>query len=462
MPESLTRREFMKELGKLGAAASLAPMVAAGEQMSDKVFTIKRPSFIKETDTPTVEINWDQMERYDERDTVRRGFSKYVDQERIDELGEIRTANLDKWVKEGKPGYTLKDFALQSAAGSGGAEMSFMPDTEGRNPEALGVPKWEGSAEEAAMLVTAALRHMGAATVGFVELDPNTTEKLIYSGDPDGKQVVFEDVDAPYEDDEKRVIHKQARWVISYTIQMSEETLARAPTVLGSQTTSLTYTRFRNIQARLQAFLWGLGYYGLGEASINALGIANGFAVMAGLGELSRLNRLVTPEYGPMVRTFKMVTDLPLAPTKPIDAGLMAFCADCTKCADYCPAKALSFSPEPSWEVRGGWNNYGHKTYYEDAPKCRSYWFQVGTNCGICFAVCPFASKNLASYSKVRNWMTASMPMFNKTLKKIDDLLYTPIPFTDAETPQKDPEEWWKLNLPDYGINTAQTMYETS
>jgi reductive dehalogenase len=243
---------------------------------------------------------------------------------------------------------------------------------------------------------------------------------------------------------------------------MSEETLATAPTVLGSQTTSLTYTRFKNIQARLQAFLWGLGYYGLGEAAINSLGIANGFAVMGGLGELSRLNRLITPEYGPMVRTFKMVTDLPLAPTKPIDAGLMAFCADCVKCADYCPSKALSFAPEPTWETRGGWNNYGHKTYYEDAPKCRSYWFEVGTNCGICFAVCPFASKNLASYSRVRNWMTASMPMFNKTLKSIDDLLYTPYPMSEASTPQKDPEEWWKMNLPDYGINTYQTVKETS
>jgi len=450
----------MKELGKMGAAASLAPMVLEGEQNSDRAYGIKRPSFVKETDKPTVEINWEAMQRYDETNTVRRGFSKYVAQETIDKLGEIRTKNLDTWLKQGKPGYTLKDFALQSAAGSGGASMGFMPDVEGQSPEALGVPKWTGTPEEASQLVTAALRHMGAATVGFVELDPATTEKLIYSNDPDSKQVVFENVDVPYEDDEKRVIHKQARWVISYTVQMSEETLSAAPTILGSLTTSLTYTRFRNIQARLQAFLWGLGYYGLGEASINALGIANGFAVMAGLGELSRLNRLLTPEYGPMVRTFKMVTDLPVAPTKPIDAGLMAFCADCKKCADLCPSKALSFDTEPTWEVKGGWNNYGHKTYYEDAPKCRSYWYEVGTNCGICFAVCPFASKNLTTYNRLRNYLTATAPMFNKTLKSIDDLLYTP--FTEFGKPQKDPEVWWTQNLPDYGINTWQTVEKTS
>lgn len=43
-------------------------------------------------------------------------------------------------------------------------------------------------------------------------------------------------------------------------------------------------------------------------------------AVMAGLGELSRLNRLITPEFGPMVRVFTLLTDLPVALDKPIDA----------------------------------------------------------------------------------------------------------------------------------------------
>ena len=48
MPENLTRREFIKELGKLGAAASLVPMVAAGESMSTKPFSLGRPGWIKE------------------------------------------------------------------------------------------------------------------------------------------------------------------------------------------------------------------------------------------------------------------------------------------------------------------------------------------------------------------------------------------------------------------------------
>ena len=35
-------------------------------------------------------------------------------------------------------------------------------------------------------------------------------------------------------------------------------------------------------------------------------------AIMAGLGELSRIGILITPEFGPRVRLCKVFTDLPL------------------------------------------------------------------------------------------------------------------------------------------------------
>jgi epoxyqueuosine reductase len=337
--------------------------------------------------------------------------------------------------------------------------LSFIGSQKARTPEDLGVPKWTGTPEEASMMVRAALRHYGAATVGFVELETDTTEKLIYSIDPDGKQMIIDDVDEPMEDDETRTIPKKARWAIVYTVQMSEQTFETAPTPLYSQTTTLTYRRARNIQDRAQNFLRGLGYMGMGEASTNALAIAPALGVLAGLGELSRLNRLLTPEYGPMVRVFKIITDLPLAPTKPIDAGLWDFCANCTKCADHCPVKNLSFGP-PTWDVRGGWNNPGHEAYFENSVACRSYWYTVGTNCGICFAVCPFSSKNLATYSRLRNYLAGRAGVIDKTLVSIDDLLYTP--FTEVGKPQKDPTDWWSLNLPEYGIDTVHTVRETS
>jgi len=467
MATNLTRREFIKELGKLGAAASVMPMVAAGEsmEMENEAFPMKRPGWIKELDEPLVEVDWNQVERYNERHTTRRGFNLYVSQERIDQLGDLSDALLQKNLENNVPGYTLKDRALQRGVRQGSASRSFIGDPKAsKTPEELGVPNWEGSPEDAAQMVTAALRHMGAATVGFVNLETDSTEKLIYSVDPDGKEMRIEDVDQPEEPEggDYRVIPKKARTAIVYTVQMSTETLMRAPTVLGSLTTSLTYTRSANIQARLQGFLRGLGYMGLGESSTNALGISPALAIYAGLGELSRYNRLITPEYGPMVRVFKLLTDLPIAPTKPIDAGLWKFCHECKKCADGCPGKALSFDDEPTWETRGGWNNPGHKAFFEDSVLCRFYQrTSTGTNCGLCFSVCPFARKNLASYTKVRSWIAGVAPAFDGTLKTMDDLLYTPIPLEFGK-PQKDPELWWTQNLPDYGIDTVQTVTKTS
>jgi reductive dehalogenase len=460
MPENLTRREFLKDLGVLGAGVTLAPasvvaMSDLGDWDRDQTPVLSRPAWVKTVDKPTVEVDWDKVQRFDETNTCRAGFVKYVGKERLDKLTQIQTENLDRFLKQNKPGYTLKDVALQAAAGQGAGAQSFLgPIKDVLTPEKRGVPKWTGSPEDAAQMVTAAMRHLGAATVGFVELDPKTTEKLIYSVDPDGKEMVIADVDQPAEEEKRRIIPKKARWVIVYTVQMSQETLKRAPTVLGAQTTSLTYTLNRSIQLRLQTFLLSLGYMALGESSTNALGIAPAFAVMAGLGELSRYNRLLTPEYGPMVRVFKLVTDLPLAPTKPIDAGLFAFCKVCKKCADACPSKALSFDTEPTWQVRGGWNNPGHKAFFEDSVKCRSYWYEVGTNCGICFAACPFATKDKAVLHQIRNVMTSTAPGLGGIARTLDDILYGA---PDASgKPIKEPNSWWSLDLPEYGINTTQ------
>lgn len=462
MPEGLSRRDFLRDMGLLGAGVSLTPIldpaIMSPSQLEEtwKPGPSLRPAWVKTVDKPTTEVKWDQVKRYDERNTCRGGLVKYVGQEKLDLWSKTEKANLDRYLKENKPGYTLKDVALKEATGVGSGSQAFLgpADKDITTPDKRGVPKYTASPEEAAQVVTAALRHVGAATVGFVELDPNTTEKLVYVNDPDGKELVFADVDQPSEDEKRRVIPRKARWVIVYTVQMSLETMLRSPTTLASQTTSLTYTRNRNIQWRLQTFLRNLGYMALGEASTNALAIAPAFGVMAGLGELSRYNRLLTPEYGPMVRVFKMITDLPLAPTKPINAGIMEFCKACKLCAEACPSKALSMDDEPSWEVKGGWNNPGHKAFFEDSTKCREFQRMVaGTNCGICFAVCPFASKDKALVHQVAYSLIANVPAANGLVKTMHDLTYG-IPDLNGK-PMRDPEAWWKMDLPDYGIDTT-------
>jgi reductive dehalogenase len=463
MSNMLTRRQFLKEVGLVGAGVALTPMAAAGMSVDamnaladdeSPTTRLERPSWAKPSDKPTTEIDWKAMQRYDERNTCRGGLVKYIGTEKQAEWTKIQSESLAKWLKEGKSGYTLKDVALQAASGVGSATQSFLGPEKVTAPKDRGVPTWTGTPEEANEIVTAALRHLGAATVGVVELDTNTTEKLIYSFDPDGKELVFADVDQPAEEEKRRIIPRKARWAIVYTVQMSEETLKRAPTILGAQTTNLTYTRNRNIQLRLQTFLRSLGYMALGEASTNALGISPALGVVAGLGEMSRIQRLITPEYGPMVRVFKLLTDLPMAATKPINAGIMRFCSACMKCAESCPTKALSFDREPTWQTKGGWNNPGHKAYFEDSTKCREGWARSGTNCGVCFAVCPYAGKDRALIHQFVKATASATPVMNEFFKTMHDVTFGPA--KPDYSPVKDPEKWWDLDLPEYGINTMQ------
>jgi epoxyqueuosine reductase len=456
--KSMSRRDFFRLAG-IGVGAAVVTSVVKAEPakaaavgvMSDPAGRAARPWWVRTVETPTTEIDWAKMERYDEGGgTVRKSLAKYVGKDKVDEWNKIAAKNELQRMLDNVDGYTLKDQAL--AAAHVGVGKTFLGPQKAKTPEERGVPKWSGTPEEGARILRAALRHFGAATVGFIELDENT-KKLIYAKDPDGKDLVFEDVDVASEDDTKRVIPNKAKYAVVYTVQMSEETMKRSPTVTGSQTTGLAYKRGESIQASLQEFLRGLGYQGLGESSTNALGIAPAFGVMAGLGELSRLNRLVTPEFGPMVRVFKLLTDLPVAVDKPIDAGILEFCKSCKKCAEACPSEALSFEKEPTWEVRGGWNNPGHKAWFEDSTKCREYWIaQAGTNCGICFAVCPFAKKDKAWIHEMVKAGTSAAPFMDNFFRSMDDAFGYGV--------KKSSEAWWSLDLPEYGIDSTAMVKE--
>ncbi|MBP7964890.1 MAG: reductive dehalogenase [Caldilineaceae bacterium] len=456
----LGRRDFLRVAG-LGAGAAAVATVAkpttvkaasSGGKFSDPAGRINRPWWVRTVDQPTIEIDWNVMQRYNERTgTVRGpGMAGYVGADEVDRLTAVAAKNELQRMLDNVDGYTLKDQALSDAHASLG--WSFLGPQKAPTPEDRGVPKWTGSPEEAAKIIRAAMRHVGAATVGFIELDDNT-RKLVYGVDPDGKDMIFTEDMVASETEDARYIPNSCKYAIAYTVQMSQETMRRCPTPLASQTTQLAYKRGQDIQASTQEFIRGLGYQCLGESSTNALAIAPAMAVMAGLGELSRLNRLITPEFGPMVRVFTLLTDLPVALDKPINAGIMEFCKRCKKCAEACPSESLSFDTEPTWETRGGWNNPGHKAYFEDATTCLAYWREVaGTNCGICFAVCPFAKKEKAW---IHEWVKATgsvLPVADSFFRTMDDAFGYGV--------QANAEEWWGLDLPEFGIDTTMTVRE--
>jgi len=408
---------------------------------------------VKTVDVPTVEIDWNQTERFNERydpetgkGTVRgAGFGGRIGE---DKARALIKAGLDKARQDALnnvPGRTLRDWALYGAQGTR-PRQTFLGNPRVQTPEDRGLPRWTGTPDEAAKMLRAVLRHLGAATVGFIKLDEQT-RKLVFSVDPDGHKLVFADVDQPEETDTHRVIPNSYEWMVVWALRMSGETLKRAPSAIASQTTHMTYAQNSLLQNQLQDFVRGIGYQGLGQAVFNALAIAPAVGVMAGLGELSRLNRLITPEFGPMVRVFMMITNLPVAVDKPIDAGIMEFCKHCKKCAEACPSGALSFADEPTWETSGPWNNPGHRAYYDDAVKCITYWRETATNCGICFAVCPFSKEDSAWIHEMVKAGVATAPALDGFFRRMDDAFGYGV--------QKDPAGWWDLDLPEYGRDST-------
>jgi epoxyqueuosine reductase len=414
----------------------------------------KRPWWVRSVDRPTVQIDWDRIERFDARRHLVPNLKQYTGDTEFQRLEELRKENCNKWILDGRRGYTLRDYALSMAVRTGAVDSSFIGHWQNAggsghgwqmfSPEELGVPRWEARPEENSRMIRAFARFAGASQVGFLELDEHT-RKLIYAFDEiDGKKLEFEDVDKAYETKDKRVLPNKAAWIIVFSVQMSRETMKRttgaAPTPISVAATYQAYARSRFIIDQLQTFLHMIGYQGLMGPSWNALGIAPALGVMAGLGELSRLNRMVTPEYGPMQRIFKMVTDLPLAPTRPIDAGIMRFCRTCKICANACPTKTLSMDTEPSWEVKGLWNNPGLRAYYDNSPKCAAYWWKSTVSCSTCISSCPFGKQDGSFIHQVVAATIAGTPTLNGFFTRVSGVLDTNRP--------KDPDTWWNQNLP--------------
>lgn len=423
----------------------------------------RRAWWVQSVTNPTIEIDWNRSERFDARNIQQVSFAKYVGKEKNNSIRKLKKDRTKQWVHENKPGYTLRDLALDIAGRHGSVKPCFLGSCKeitnikegfGKRvytPEELGVPCWKGSPEENARMIRAAARDFGASQVGFVELDERN-RRFIYSYDSDGKKIDFEDVDNAYETEDRRVIPNKARWVVVFTVQMSEELykrrIGRMPTSLSGSTTGLAYSRAKNVIDRLQAFLHVLGYQGLSSTWENGLGIAPALGIMAGLGEMSRLNKLISPEYGPMQRIFRVITDIPLAPTKPIDAGIMRFCRTCKKCAEACPSEALSMETEPSWKVKGPWNNPGHRAYFEDGVKCSSYWLGLPASCSTCMAVCPFTKKDNSFIHHLIEATIAKTSLLNRFFTQMDSILGYDKP--------RDPESWWKLDMPIFNIDTAR------
>ena len=443
------RRDFVKfGLGGAGLAAG-GGFVLRNEQKPSSTFSKKfgHPWWVKEIDKPKLAVDDNSYTRFNSMNNVFGSMSKYYGMENLKELRKRSREKTAQYFREGRPGFRLEDRALSDAAWVisrlGGLNRGTRAWTSEnvRAPEERGVEKYSASPEEAARVIKAAARYFGAATVGITVYDRrhiNATERR--------KNIVFEAVDEPYEEDEKLVIPDKCKYAIALSVQMSLDNIACSPSSISGAGSSLGYSRCEFLVAGLAHFIRGLGYVAI--PSVNDLGSSVAIAVDAGLGELGRTNRLITPEFGPMVRLCKVITDLPMAVDKPIDFGLLEFCKVCKRCAEACPPNCLSFDDEPSFEIKGPWNNPGHQAWYEDSPQCLAYWSESTAGCSVCLAVCPWTKKDKTMIHDIVKATSAKIPALDRFFTSMDEAF--------GYGRQKSVEQWWHLDLPEYGIDTKQ------
>ena len=104
-------------------------------------------------------------------------------------------------------------------------------------------------------------------------------------------------------------------------------------------------------------------------------------AIAAGLGELGKHGSIINRQLGSSFRLAAVLTDAPLAPSKPDGFGVDDFCYGCRICTDACPPDAIA----PDKRLVRGITKWA-----VDFDRCLPY-FAESYGCGICIAVCPWS-----------------------------------------------------------------------
>ncbi|AII58498.1 dehalogenase [Dehalococcoides mccartyi] len=498
---TVSRRDFMKGLGLgvagIGAASATAPVFHdLDEAASSTKAVLKRGWYVKERDYGDygIEIDWNIMKRRDQRGFPNWNFGVTMNAypegpqafAALKHAGEEATAEKAKEFWPDYKGPTTRDEALGSAFeamsyGNSGycgnlVQGGTSTNLPAHRPEEIGMPKWQGTPEENLLMIRAVFSLVGLGPmVGVAELNEQT-KKFVWDYMPfqtsarastgpnllpaipataGQRRIIFDDnATESYLTEDPPAFHLPSaqRYVIA-THNLSCDEIARRGlgAALGGCTENMSYARVAYAKNIVEQFIRGLGYnvsYGHDMQPALAWDIASG------VGEHARLGQTIgSPEYGGLMRTHAIFyTDLPLALTKPIDAGFTKFCETCGICAETCPVGAI---PERginrSWDnncgqnwaddkMEGGtqvmFNLPGYKGWRCNLFKC------AYTPCGgACKGNCPF--NTIADGSFVHSIVkstVATTPLFNSFFTSMEGILH-------YGKQDKDPESWW--NSPD-------------
>ncbi len=255
------------------------------------------------------------------------------------------------------------------------------------------------SAQDPSRTLKEAAQDMGAVAAGWASLDP----AFIYSH----KGRFPADHGHPVSLDHGRVL--------VFLVEMDWSEMQRAPKAPTLRESAKQYFRAARISLHLEALLRACGHAAKHHYDAHYDVILPPLAVQAGLGEVGRNNLLIADRFGSRVRIGAVTTDFPASPDRPVDLGVQRFCEVCGKCAESCPSKALETGERRHIRGVAKWPT--------EVERCYRYWRQVGTDCGVCMAACPFSHRNNLQHNLVRR-VVKTAPWSHRLLVWGDAVLY--------------------------------------
>nr|BAL14731.1 vinyl chloride reductase [uncultured Dehalococcoides sp.] len=454
---------------------------------------------------PTITVDWDIFDRYDgyQHKGVYEGppdapFTSWGNRLQMRMSGEEQKKRILAAKKERFPGWdgglhgrgdqradALFYAVTQPFPGSGEEGHGLFqpyPDQPGKfyarwglygpphdsAPPDGSVPKWEGTPEDNFLMLRAAAKYFGAGGVGALNLADPKCKKLIYKkaqpmtlgkgtyseiGGPgmiDAKfypkvpdhavPINFKEADYSYYNDAEWVIPTKCESIFTFTLPQPQELNKRTGGIAGAGPYTV-YKDFARVGTLVQMFIKNLGYHALYWPI--GWGPGGCFTTFDGQGEQGRTGAAIHWKFGSSQRgSERVVTDLPIAPTPPIDAGMFEFCKTCYICRDVCVSGGVHQEDEPTWDSGNWWNVQGYLGYRTDWSGCHN-------QCGMCQSSCPFTYLGLENASlvhKIVKGVVANTTVFNSFFTNMEKALgYGDLTMENSN--------WWKEEGPIYGFD---------
>ena len=462
-PKAVSRRNFLKMAGTTAAVGIAAAVPGAKKALSA---------------TPAKKLKMGAEEIYKSKKGVLKRFSeknmafKRVSEEYGKPWFKLWFKNMLGLVKKSKigesvPVKSVKEARAHVALWVGASTWNKLSQPYGEGHENKGFLSWNpinvppmfrGNPEpnpdpaDLTKKVKQMARFFGANRVGIAKINRNWVYNEIcrneyFADAPITKKMVFRDVKIPNETETELIIPDTVKYAIVMILDLNRLATQIGPaSVDTSAATNLAYSRMGITDIALSEAIRSMGYNAL--PGKNGLAMSIPLAIDAGLGQLGRNGLLITPDYGPAMRIGKVLTDMPLIPDKPIDFGVTEFCDKCKKCAEKCPAKAISFA-ERSYEPPVETGNPGSLKWYVNGKKCLRYWVQSGASCASCQAVCPYTKGSFWGHDVMRG-LIKNVPALNPIWKPMDDM------FGYGEI--RSPELVWNMKMSPFGIDVDKEI----